>query len=207
MQIRYLVLGMTFAFAAAVQPGPLMAYLVSETMKKGWRSTLPAAFAPVFSDIPIATAIILLLSTVSDSLVLALHLGGGLFLLYLAWQAYRSWQKFDAMDLIAANPDKRTFFRAVGVNLLNPGPYLGWSLILGPLLLEGWESTPLNGMILVGGFYITMVLTLVVIIVLFGLARRLGSRISKALIGLSSLALATFGVYQLILGIRLLQML
>ena len=39
----YLILGMTYAFAAAVQPGPLQTYLISQTLSHGWRRTLPAA--------------------------------------------------------------------------------------------------------------------------------------------------------------------
>ncbi|MBP1599095.1 MAG: Lysine exporter protein, partial [Acidobacteria bacterium] len=41
----YLLQGISLGFAAAVQPGPLSTYLVSETLKSGWRRTLPAIFA------------------------------------------------------------------------------------------------------------------------------------------------------------------
>ena len=50
---EYMILGITFAFAAAVQPGPLQTYIVSQTLTKGWKRTLPAMFAPVLSDGPI----------------------------------------------------------------------------------------------------------------------------------------------------------
>lgn len=44
--ITYLVLGMTYAFAASVQPGPLQAYLVSHALRHGWRRALPARSRP-----------------------------------------------------------------------------------------------------------------------------------------------------------------
>jgi len=100
--LSYLIFGITYAFAAAVQPGPLLTYIISQTLKKGWRSTLPAAFAwrstlpaafaPVISDIPILILILFLLSTMPDSFIFILRIGGGLFLLYLGFRAFKSWQ-------------------------------------------------------------------------------------------------------------------
>jgi len=200
--LSYLIFGITYAFAAAVQPGPLLTYIISQTLKKGWRSTLPAAFAPVISDIPILILILLLLSTMPDSFIFILRIGGGLFLLYLGFRAFKSWQEFDADQNILNESGQQTLFNAVFVNLLNPAPYLGWSLILGPIFLEGWKLAPINGIAMIIGFYATMVLTLAGIIILFGFARRMGPKVSKILLGLSSIVLFAFGIYQLWLGIN-----
>ena len=51
--LLYLILGFALAFAAAVQPGPIQAYLVTQALSHGWRRTLPAAFSPLVSDGPI----------------------------------------------------------------------------------------------------------------------------------------------------------
>jgi hypothetical protein len=37
----YLVLGITYGFAAGIMPGPLSTYLVSRTLEARWRRTLP----------------------------------------------------------------------------------------------------------------------------------------------------------------------
>jgi threonine/homoserine/homoserine lactone efflux protein len=50
--LGYLTIGVTYAFAAAVQPGPFQAYLISLTLVNGWRRTLPAVLAPLLSDFP-----------------------------------------------------------------------------------------------------------------------------------------------------------
>ena len=200
--LSYLIFGITYAFAAAVQPGPLLTYIISQTLKKGWRSTLPAAFAPVISDIPILILILFLLSTMPDSFIFILRIGGGLFLLYLGFRAFKSWQEFDADQTILNESGQQTLFNAVFVNLLNPAPYLGWSLILGPIFIEGWKLAPINGIAMVIGFYVTMILTLAGIIILFGFARKMGPKVSKILIGLSSIVLFAFGIYQLWLGIN-----
>ena len=202
--LSYMIFGITFAFAAAVQPGPLQTYIISQTLKKGWRSTLPAAFAPLISDIPILTLVLFLLSTMPDSFIVFLRIGGGLFLLYLGYKAFKSWQEFDADQNISNESGRETLFNAVFVNLLNPAPYLGWSLIMGPLFLEGWRIAPINGIALILSFYLTMVISLVGIIILFGFARNLGPMVSKFLLGLSSIALFAFGIYQLWQGIIIL---
>ena len=88
---HYLILGVTFAFAAAIQPGPLQAYLISRTLSSGWERTWPAAFAPLLSDVPIAVIALGLLHLAPAWLLAALQCAGGLFLLYLAAQAFRAW--------------------------------------------------------------------------------------------------------------------
>ena len=198
----YLIAGITFAFAAAVQPGPLQTYIISQTMKKGWRATLPAAFAPVLSDIPILALVLFLLSAMPDTFIIILRLAGGLFLLYLAYSAFKTWRQFDADKTAADESGRQTLFKAVFVNLLNPAPYLGWSLIMGPIFLKGWNIAPSNGIALIAGFYVTMVLTLIGLIMLFGFARRLGPQVSKIMIGLSALLLLAFGLYQLWVGVN-----
>ena len=87
------------------------------------------------------------------------------------------------------------------MNFLSPGPYIYWSLVTGPILLKGWRETPFNGIAFLVGFYITIVSGLVGIILLFGLAKELGPRVNRVLIGISATALFCFGIYQLWLGI------
>ena len=196
---EYLLFGLTYGFAAAVQPGPFTAYLISRTLTQGWRRTLPAIFAPLLSDGPIAVLVLLVLTRMPAGLVQWLHLLGGAFVLYLAFGAWRSWRDFDAA--VATPPStERSLFEAATVNLLNPNPYLGWSLVLGPLLLEGWRESPAHGIAVVASFYGTMIAGFAGIVFLFHLARGAGPRIARALVGASALALAGFGAYQLWLG-------
>ena len=70
----YLILGMTYAFAAAVQPGPFLTFLISQTLTTGWPRTFPGAFAPLLSDIPIIALVLLVLSRMPAWLVQLLQL-------------------------------------------------------------------------------------------------------------------------------------
>ena len=62
--IAYLLLGATYAFAAAAQPGPFQTFLISRAVSQGWRRTLPAALAPLVSDGPIIVLALLVLTQV-----------------------------------------------------------------------------------------------------------------------------------------------
>jgi len=196
----YLILGITYAFAAAVQPGPFQTYLISQTLTNGWRRTIPAAFAPLLSDGPIIALVLLVLSRMPGWLVQVLQCAGGAFLLYLAVGAFKTWRDFDVKKAVQVHSSRQTVLKAAMVNLLNPAPYIGWSLVMGPLLLKGWRETPANGIALLIGFYTTLILVTLGIMLLFAAARNLGARVSRVLVGVSAIALACFGLYELWLG-------
>ena len=199
--LTYLILGTSYAFAAAVEPGPLQTYLISQTLSHGWRRTLPAAFSPLISDGPVIVLVLLVLSRIPVWLAQGLRLAGGVFVLYLAWGAVKAWRRYDAQDTPPAPSKRQSLLRAALVNVLNPNPYISWSLVLGPLLLKAWRETPAHGVALLAAFYGTMVLSLAGTIALFAAARNLGPRVTRVLIGLSSVALACFGCYLLWSGI------
>jgi threonine/homoserine/homoserine lactone efflux protein len=197
----YLVMGITYGFASAVQPGPLQTFLISRTLIHGWRQTFPATLAPLVSDIPIVFLTMLILNKVPVWMGNILHLAGGLFLLYLAWGAYRSFRTYSFDENRILQSSGQNFFKAVTVNLLNPNPYLAWSLVMGPLLLKAWQETPVNGLALMAAFYGAMISANIVIIFAFAAIGKLGPKLNKILIGISVVALAGFGLYQLWLGL------
>jgi threonine/homoserine/homoserine lactone efflux protein len=199
--LTYLLLGATFGFAAVVQPGPMQAYLISQAASHGWRRTLPAAFAPVISDVPVIALTVLVLSRMPGWLTQWLRAAGGAFVLYLAFGAFKRWRAGDRAAAAQPPSTGRTLLQATTVNLLNPNPWIAWSLVLGPLLLKGWREAPSHGAGLLIGFYGVMVLGTASTIVLFGMAGKLGSGFSRILIGLSAAALAMFGCYLLWSGI------
>ncbi len=198
----YLLQGIGYGFIAAVQPGPFQTYLISQTLLKGWRKTLPAALAPLLSDGPIITLCLLVLSQVPLWFQRLLSVAGGVFVLYLAYGAYRSWMNFDSRIPSREMETRQSLLNAAMANALSPGPYLFWSLVTGPILIRGWRETPWHAISFMLGFYVTMVLILCTIIILFGAARQLGNKVNRALLGISVIALFCFGLYQLWFGIN-----
>jgi len=197
----YILQGIVYGFAAAVQPGPFQTYLISQTLAKGWRQTLPAALAPLISDGPIITICLFVLSQVPLWFQRFLYIAGGLFILYLAYGAYSAWKHFDPNIPSIATRTHQSVIKAALINALNPNPYLYWTLATGPILLAGWRATPAYGLGFMAGFYITMILSFCTLIILFGSARHLGPKVSHILLGVSAIALLCFGLYQLWLGI------
>jgi threonine/homoserine/homoserine lactone efflux protein len=198
---EYFIVGIGFAFAAAIQPGPLQAFLLSSVVQKGWKHTLPAAFAPLISDGPIALLALFVLNRIPDVMNRALRVTGGAFLIYLAWASYRRWKRQAAAGPKPSSPAPSTLLQAVTVNILNPNPYLGWSLVMGPAVLKAWRENPLNSVALIIIFYAIMVACLAMTIFLFGTTRCLGARRQRTLILLSALLLAVLGVYQVLAGL------
>ena len=198
----YIVQGIGYGLAAAAQPGPFQTYLISQTLMKGWKRMLPAAFAPLLSDGPIIALCLLVLSQVPLWFQRFLYIAGGLFLLYLAYGAYKTWKTFDATIPDMEMGAQQSVLKAALINTLNPNPYIFWSLVTGPILLKGWRETPLRGLGFVAAFYVTMTLSLSTIILVFGFARRLGPKVNRTLLGVSAIALFCFGLIQLWLGIK-----
>jgi len=198
-----ILLGAGFAFAASVQPGPLLAFLLARAVADGWRRTLPAAFAPLLSDGPIALFVIFLLGRLSLPAQRSLRVSGGLFLLYLAWAALRKLRNSAAAALANNSNGSRTLLQAAMVNLLNPNPYLGWALVMGPAAIRAWRNGPAPAVMLIVAFYGTMAVMLAGFIVLAASARQLGPRGQRALALAAALILAILGVYQLIAGFYL----
>ena len=200
---QYLIFGFTFAFAAVVQPGPFQAYLISQSLALGWRRTLIAAFSPLISDGPIIVLVLLVLSQVSPVFVQGLQIGGGVFLFFLAIKAFQTYRNNRTTPITAKQSNHQTLLRAALVNLLGPGPYLGWSLVMGPLFLKGWRVSPLNGLALLFSFYITMVVCLIGIIVLFSAAGNIGPKVRRTMTLASAIALGIFGFYSFWSGIKI----
>jgi threonine/homoserine/homoserine lactone efflux protein len=195
--LEYLLLGGGFALAAAAQPGPLQAFLLAQVAERGWRHTLPAALAPLLSDGPIAILAVLVLGRLPASLGRALEAAGGLLLLYLAWSAFREWRREAVAGALEPASPPRTLLQAAAVNILNPNPYLGWTLVLGPALVQAWREQPSHALALVVSFYATMVVALAATIVLFGTTGLLGPRGRRRLVLLSALLLAGLGLFRL----------
>jgi threonine/homoserine/homoserine lactone efflux protein len=197
----YIIQGIGYGFSAAVVPGPFQTFIISQSLTRGWKKTLIAALAPLVSDGPIIALCLLILNQIPVWFERVLYIAGGLFILYLAFGAYKAWRDFDVNISNLESSPQQSLPKAVLMNFLSPGPYIYWSLVTGPILLKGWRETPINGIGFMAGFYVTMVSSLMGIILLFGLARELGPKVNRVLIGISAVALFGFGLYQLWLGI------
>jgi threonine/homoserine/homoserine lactone efflux protein len=196
---------LTYGFAAAVTPGPLSMYLISQALAGGWRRALPIAFSPLISDGPVAVLVLSVLSQAPSDVVQLLRIPGGFFILYLAFDAWKTWRTPEADEAGRIRSGPHNLWKAAVVNWLNPNLYLGWSIIMGPIVLSGGRQSPAKGIALVAAFYAMLIGTMIGMVILSAATRNFGPKARKNLILISSIALAGLGLYQLWMGVSALR--
>jgi threonine/homoserine/homoserine lactone efflux protein len=195
--------GAALGLTAAITPGTFQTYLISETLTGGFRKAAPIAFAPLISDIPIIILTLMLLNQLPEYFLRFVSLAGGLFALYLAWRLWNSWRSGTELKIEDEQPQKGSLLRGVIANFLTPGPYLFWTLVNGPILLEAGRQSIVLGASFLIGFYGIMIAGLLGITLLIAQARRLGPSVVRGLLLLSSLILVVFAsllIYQGVFG-------
>jgi threonine/homoserine/homoserine lactone efflux protein len=190
--LSYFLQGAALGFAGAISPGIFQTYLIAESLYGGFRRSAPIAFAPLISDPPIILLCLLLLDQLPDYFLRVVGLAGGGFALYLAWRLWSAWRSGTAMPAYGEQQPDGSLRRGVIANFLTPGPYLFWTLISGPILLEaGRQAIPLGASFLIG-FYAIMTISLLGIALAISQARRLGPQVVHSLLLLSSFILVIF---------------
>ena len=187
--VALLLQGSALGIAAAAAPGPFLAFLIAESLAGGWRRGVVVALAPLVSDPPIILLALLLLDQLPALFLRGISLAGGLFVLVLAWGMWRQWRAGADQTGDYARTAGGGLRRAAAINVLGPGPYLFWMLVLGPILLSALRSSPLHGGAFVLGFYTVFIGGLLGLVGLFHQARRLGPRVVRALLLVSIVVL------------------
>lgn len=200
--ILYFLQGATLALSATIMPGPFQAFLLAQSLKNGWKRTLPAAFAPLVTDGPVIGLVLFVLTQTPLWFLNIVRIGGGLFILYLSWEGFSAYRKPAPVLKPSSDAGRRTFLNAVIMNALNPNPYIFWSVVGVPIILTGWRASPGFGIGFVAGFFGTFVCSLACLIILFSTAGRIGNRVTRILMGLTAGALLVFGLYQVSVGVR-----
>ena len=120
--IPLFIQGSALGISAGAAPGPMQAYLISETLVGGWRRSLPLIFVPIISDTPIVVLTTFILNQLPESVLQVISLVGGIFVLYLAWGFWKQLQETHAHLNASQQISRRSFGKAVAMNLLNPNP-------------------------------------------------------------------------------------
>lgn len=167
--IALLGAGITLGISAGFSPGPLLALVVSQTIRHGVREGAKVAFAPVITDFPIIFVSTLLLKNLSGyGAILGLaSVVGGLFLAYLGYENLRT----VGMEVTLEEGDPRSFLKGAVVNALNPHPYVFWMTVGGPLILRGAKENPLSPVLFIASFLGCLVGSKMMLAVVVGKSR------------------------------------
>jgi threonine/homoserine/homoserine lactone efflux protein len=194
--------GFFLALPAVIVPSSLKVFLISRTLRDGWKRVWPATFTPLISDLPIALLVLLILRQTPTWFFNALQIGGGLFVIYLAWRLV-PFLRAGGVSYQPATSDQtvRTLGEAVLINFLNPIPYIFVSSVIVPRTLSGWQNSPAHAAGFLLGFYGALIGGMFLLILVFDLAGKLNPKINIALLIISILALIVLGIQQIWVGL------
>lgn len=159
---------------AGLAPGPLLALVMTESLRGGAAAGIRVALAPLVTDAPI----IALCWGLAGSLdaqspwLAALSLAGALVVAHLALAQWRA-----ALPEPGAGDGRGALGRGVAVNLLSPHPWLFWATLGGPLLAGAARESPWAPVAFLLVFYALLVGTKVG---LAALTARWGRRLTGA---------------------------
>ena len=139
-----------YGLSAGFLPGPLLALVVSQAMRYGTREGAKAAMAPLVTDLPIILVSVLVMRSLSESRTALgfISMAGGLFVIYLACECFRTTR----LEIGDSRIGPQSLGRGAAVNALNPHPYLFWLTVGGPSVVREWAVNPLGAVAFVAVF-------------------------------------------------------
>lgn len=131
---------LTYAVVTAVTPGPNNIMSMSNGSRKGFRSALPFNFGiwAGFSMVMlICTAFCTMVSTLIPKIKLPMLILGALYMLYLAWETFRS------SDGIKEGAAREGFLSGLLLQFVNPKIYIYCVMSMEAYILPFYQSNPL----------------------------------------------------------------
>ncbi len=128
MIIQDIFTGFVFGVAAGLSPGPLMALLISETLKGHKKNGILVSISPIITDIPILIVSLLILDKIKEvqHLLSVVYFIGAFVLFYLGYKNIKLKKLHIETDLTGS------LKKGVILNILNPYTYLFWFFIGAP---------------------------------------------------------------------------
>jgi len=197
-------LGVGLGIGAGVTPGPLLGLIIAETLRGGWRSGMLVALAPPLADIVVVMLCFLALVRLPEGVLPLLGIGGGFYVLFLAWETFHTVSPPSLLEEAGAVNHRRSLGKGLIVNLLNPHPYIFWLTVAGPLVAQSYQRSAFGAIIaFVCGFYGCLVGSkLLLALLVHGGRTRLQGRGYQLALRASSGLLVVFGVMLIWGGVR-----
>jgi threonine/homoserine/homoserine lactone efflux protein len=141
--LTYLGLGLSMGLSAGISPGPLLALVVTASLRSGLAGGLRVALAPLITDVPIITLAVLVAGSLPPEALRWVGTIGGLVVIWLGIETLRAARSAELPENTQRGADpRRELWRGVVANALNPHPYLFWVTVGGPALVSSWRISP-----------------------------------------------------------------
>jgi len=167
--IELITAGIILGLSAGFAPGPLLALVISETLRHGVGSGMRVALAPLITDIPIIALTFLLSVFLADAqpVIGVIALVGGSFVLWLGVSSLR--MKRVAFEEAPEMP--RSLAKGIAANALSPHPYIFWLTVGTPILSKAMDTDWILAAVFIIIFYACLVGAKMLLAILAGRSR------------------------------------
>lgn len=201
----FLAITVYLGISGSLQPGPLMALIISQTVRYGAKEGIKVAFAPLITDAPIIIVVLFILSKISQSdyvVGIISLLGFG----YLAFLAYSSF-KIQEVKISLEKVEPKSLKKGVITNFLNPNVYLFWLTLGAAMITRAIQISPLMPFVYLFVSYGVLICGNITIAFSVGKFRHLlQSKLYIWIIRGMGIVLAIFSISFLIRGLTLLKL-
>lgn len=201
--VDYTTLGILLGLSAGFAPGPLLALVISETLRHDVKSGVKVALSPVFTDLPIILVTLLVLSQLAayESVLGIVSLVGGCVILFMGYESMRP--KNIKLDYMDAKP--QSLFKGILANALSPHPYLFWMSVGGPIMTKAMGQSVPALLAFIGGFYVALIGSKILLAILVGKSKSfLQGRVYIYIMRVLGCALCVLAVFLLKDGLTML---
>ncbi|MEW6426819.1 MAG: LysE family transporter [Thermodesulfobacteriota bacterium] len=168
--IHYLAIGTLLGLSAGLAPGPLLALVLSETLRRGVPAGVRVAFAPLVTDLPVVLLTLLVLSRLSGfhQVLGMISLAGGCFLIFNGCQIIAG------AGAVTPSPDHgpHPLLKGILANVLSPHPFLFWLSVGAPTVVRAMGEGLVAPCAFVLSFYFFLVGSKVTLAMAAGKSRR-----------------------------------
>ena len=142
-----LLLAYAMGFSVASMPGPILALIATETLRRGAWPGAQTAMAPMCVDACVMLPLVMVLqsSIPSGTGAVAMGLAGGVFLLWLGLQSFRAGSVAVAPDSQRGSRRLPPFLKGVLTQMMNPYAYIFWGTVGLAFVREGFAAQGLKG--------------------------------------------------------------
>lgn len=169
MIIGFLTTGLILGLSAGIAPGPLLALVISETLRHNVKAGIKVALAPMITDVPIIFLAFLMSASLGEFKVMLglISFAGGLFILYLGISIIRS----SGTEIKINDVSSKAFRKGILVNALSPHPYLFWITVGAPIMTKALTRNVYCVIAFIAGFYGLLVGTKIFLALIAGKSR------------------------------------